>query len=183
MMTSSVVVFMVVIVKFSELTMDVYRYYWMKTFGYLAVLCCRFDIFGFTPDSPQDEAGIKRSSEYLESLIKEEVDAGIASERVIIGGFSQGGAIALCTALNSKRKLAGVLALSSWLPMHAHFISRGNAQLVNRDVPILQCHGKADQLLPFLIGHLTSQILKAQIGLTQAEFKVRSYSTWRCWTL
>ena len=102
----------------------------------------RFDIISLEPNGPQDEAGVKKAASecefYLFSLlaftvahvwnliatvsvlemVEKEVNAGIPSNRIMIGGFSQGGATALYTAVISKQPLAGVLALSSWLPLH-----------------------------------------------------------------
>ena len=72
-----------------------------------------YDLYGVTGGSKEDEDGIKNSQHYVTTLIQKELDRGIASERVVIAGFSQGGAIALHTALRYPKKLGGVLALST----------------------------------------------------------------------
>ena len=80
-------------------------------------------------------------------LVQEEIKNGIPSESIFIGGFSQGGATALYTALTSPVKFAGVIALSTWLPLHARFPQ----ELANFDgkfkTPIIQCHGDADLMV------------------------------------
>lgn len=101
-------------------------------------------------------------------LVNEEIKAGIPSERIFIGGFSQGGATALYTALTSQLKFAGVIALSTWLPLHANFPS----QLVQADkaLPIIQCHGDADPMVPHDWGKATVMKLQS-MGFNQVDFK------------
>lgn len=73
------------------------------------------------PSGPEDEDGIRKASEMVHAMIAEEIAAGIPSNRIIIGGFSQGGALALYSALTYAQPLAGVIALSTWLPLHQRF--------------------------------------------------------------
>ena len=80
-----------------------------------------FDLMSLDPNGSEDSAGIKKSVGYVESLIAEEISGGIAPERIILGGFSQGGALALYTALTSKQKIGGIVGLSCWLPLHKEF--------------------------------------------------------------
>lgn len=73
----------------------------------------------------QDDAGIQESVEHVNGLIQKEIDAGIASERIVVAGFSQGGHLALKVALKHPRKLGGCIAMSTWLeglsfPVHTH---------------------------------------------------------------
>ena len=75
----------------------------------------------------------------------------------IIGGFSQGGALSLYTALHTNHKLAGVVALSCWFPLHKQIA--GSSQ-TNKDIPFLQAHGDCDPVVPFKWGQLTSQLLR-----------------------
>lgn len=75
----------------------------------------------------EDVEGIKRAASSVHSLIEEELKAGIPSTRIVIGGFSQGGALSLYSSLRTPHTLAGVVALSCWLPLHASFPA------VNRD--------------------------------------------------
>ncbi|KAL1450938.1 hypothetical protein WDU94_003245, partial [Cyamophila willieti] len=80
-----------------------------------------FDLISLDANSKEDEEGIKRAAQKIHSLIDKEVSSGIPSDRIVIGGFSQGGALALYSALTYPKKLAGVVALSCWLPMHKTF--------------------------------------------------------------
>lgn len=70
---------------------------------------------------PEDEGGIRSAAETVHSMIAQEVAAGISTERIILGGFSQGGALAIFSALTFPQPLAGVIALSTWLPLRQKF--------------------------------------------------------------
>ena len=72
-------------------------------------------------NGPEDEEGIRRATELVHSMIEQEIKGGIASNRIVVGGFSQGGALALYSALLFPKPLAGVIALSCWLPLHNQF--------------------------------------------------------------
>ena len=97
------------------------------------------------------------------NLVQDEIKNGIPSESIFIGGFSQGGATALYTALTSPIKFAGVIALSTWLPLHARFPH----ELANFDgkfkTPIIQCHGDADRMVIFLILNIRKFIFKVSL--------------------
>lgn len=69
----------------------------------------------------EDEKRVLSSAELVRKLIDEEIKSGIPSHRIIVGGFSQGGALALYTAVTYPKRLGGVLPLSSWLPLHQQF--------------------------------------------------------------
>ncbi|XP_004275061.1 acyl-protein thioesterase 1 [Orcinus orca] len=129
-----------------------------------------FDIIGLSPDSQEDETGIKQAAESVKALIDQEVKNGIPSNRIILGGFSQGGALSLYTALTTQQKLAGVTALSCWLPLRASF-PQGPISGVNRDISILQCHGDSDPLVPLMFGSLTAERLKTLVNPTNVTFK------------
>lgn len=81
----------------------------------------RFDLRSLEPSGPEDEEGIRRAAEMVHSLIAEEVAAGIPTKRIVLGGFSQGGALAIYSALTFPEPLAGIIALSAWLPLHQKF--------------------------------------------------------------
>lgn len=76
---------------------------------------------GLSPDAPEDEAGIKKAAENIKALIEHEMKNGIPANRIVLGGFSQGGALSLYTALTCPHPLAGIVALSCWLPLHRNF--------------------------------------------------------------
>lgn len=118
-----------------------------------------YDIKGLALQSEQDAVGIHASAQLVQQLIQTELDAGIPAQRIVIAGFSQGGAIALHTALRYPQRLAGVLALSTYLPLHAALATE--ASDANRDVPILMCHGRQDPVVPPQLGQLSLELLKA----------------------
>ncbi|CAO2580993.1 Acyl-protein thioesterase 1, partial [Lemmus lemmus] len=130
-----------------------------------------FDIIGLSPDSQEDESGIKQAAENVKALIEQEVKNGIPSNRIILGGFSQGGALSLYTALTTQQKLAGVTALSCWLPLRDSF-PQGPINSANRDISILQCHGDCDPLVPLMFGSLTVEKLKALVNPSNVTFKI-----------
>ncbi|KAL8622444.1 hypothetical protein ACOMHN_034109 [Nucella lapillus] len=127
-----------------------------------------FDIHGLNSSSSQDEAGIKEASQTLQGLIEKEEKSGIPSSRIFIGGFSQGGAVALYTAFAVDRPVGGVVALSTWLPLHKT-LADDKVPKYNKDVPVLQCHGTHDPLVQFAWGQQTNQLIKT--FTSNAEFK------------
>ena len=118
-----------------------------------------YDILSLTRMSQQDEAGIRDSEKIVQGFIQRELDAGIAARRIVIAGFSQGGAIALQTALRYPQRLAGLLPLSTYLPMADKLATEASA--ANRDLPILMCHGEFDPVLPYSMGENSWEILRA----------------------
>ncbi|XP_064409739.1 acyl-protein thioesterase 1 isoform X1 [Latimeria chalumnae] len=129
-----------------------------------------FDITCLSPEAEEDATGIKLAAETIKSLIDQEVKNGIPSHRIILGGFSQGGALALYTALTTQQKLGGVVALSCWLPLRNTF-PQVAANSANKDIHVLQCHGEADPLVPLLFGSLTHEKLKSIINPANVSFK------------
>ena len=119
-----------------------------------------YDVFGFTPGSREDEAGIHQSQTYIESLISKEVARGIPSNRIVLAGFSQGGAVVLQTALRYKLPLGGVLALSTYLPLKSSL--EKEKSLLNEHIPIFMAHGTSDNVITFSTNHLSVEVLKAQ---------------------
>ena len=93
-----------------------------------------------------DEDGVRASEKILCDLVKSEIDAGIAPERIVLAGFSQGGAVALHAGLRYPQTLAGIMALSTYLPMHQ--ATSDEASEANRKVPIFMAHGSQDPLIP-----------------------------------
>jgi len=116
-----------------------------------------FDLLSLDPAGKEDEAGIKKAAQVVDLIIAEELKTGIPADRIMIGGFSQGGALSLYTALHTNHKLAGVVALSCWFPLHKQIA--GSSQ-TNKDIPFLQAHGDCDPVVPFKWGQLTSQLLR-----------------------
>jgi phospholipase/carboxylesterase len=101
-----------------------------------------YDIYN---DRRQDEAGIRGSQARVEALLARERERGVPSHRMVLAGFSQGGAIALQTGLRHAERLAGILALSTYLPLPESVDFE--ASPANRDVPIMMMHGIQDPLI------------------------------------
>jgi len=118
-----------------------------------------YDIKTLTAEGRTDEAGLRESIARVGALIAAERTFGIASERIVIAGFSQGGATALHAALRHPEPLAGVLALSCYLPLQAALA----AELAdaNQAMPILMCHGQQDPVLPIALGRAARDWLRA----------------------
>jgi phospholipase/carboxylesterase len=110
---------------------------------------------------PEDEAGIRASQKLLEELISAEKSKGIKSERIVLAGFSQGGAIALQTALRYPEKLAGVLALSTYLPLAQK--AGGEKSPANQETPIFMAHGRYDDIIPLARAEVSKEVL-AKLG-------------------
>ncbi|KAI0099881.1 acyl-protein thioesterase-1-like protein [Nemania sp. FL0031] len=110
----------------------------------------------------QDEPGLLRTREYVHGLIQAEIDAGIPSDRIIVGGFSQGGAMSLLSGLTAKVKLGGVIGLSCWLPIDNKFPSLVQESDLNHETPIFMAHGTADPVVPTALGQLSYEVLKKQ---------------------
>jgi lysophospholipase-2 len=126
-----------------------------------------FDLMSLDPNGPEDEPGIRKAVAYVEKLIDDEISQGVPSERIVLGGFSQGGALAMFTALTTKHKLGGLVALSCWFPLHKTLLSEGGT--LNSDLPVLQCHGDCDPIVPYKWGQMTSTMLKKL--LSKYDFK------------
>ncbi|KAI0403106.1 acyl-protein thioesterase-1-like protein [Xylaria palmicola] len=108
----------------------------------------------------QDEPGLLRTRDYVNTLIQAEIDAGIPANRIVLGGFSQGGAMALLTGLTAKVKLAGIVGLSCWVPLDSKIPSLIQESNNNQDTPIFMAHGTVDQVVPTAFGKLSYELLK-----------------------
>jgi len=93
-----------------------------------------------------DEKGVRASQAAIGNLIARENKRGVASRQIVVAGFSQGGAIALEAGLRYPERLAGIMALSTYLPLAAKLEAEASAQ--NRDVPIFFAHGSHDPVIP-----------------------------------
>jgi phospholipase/carboxylesterase len=92
-----------------------------------------------------DVAGVLASQAQVEALIAREKTRGIAAKRILVAGFSQGGAMALHTGVRHAERLAGIVALSTYLPMPDRLPTEASA--ANRDVPIFMAHGTMDPVI------------------------------------
>ncbi|KAK2164133.1 hypothetical protein LSH36_68g05012 [Paralvinella palmiformis] len=118
-----------------------------------------FDVFGLDMKCKEDVDGIKAAADLLQKYIAEEEKKGIDRSRIVVGGFSQGGAVALYSALTyDKPPLAGIVALSTWLPLAQGFPQAAKA---NKETPIFQAHGLADPIVNYNFGKITSELVKS----------------------
>jgi phospholipase/carboxylesterase len=117
-----------------------------------------YDISGLEIAQQQDETGIRASIVLLDELIDREITRGIASENVILAGFSQGGAIVLAGGIRHKTRLGGVAALSTYLPMAEK--TDAEASAANRSMPIFMAHGMLDPTIPHALGEMSREYLK-----------------------
>jgi len=116
-----------------------------------------YDIKAPQINALQDEAGIRQSQHYILALVEREIARGIKSENIILAGFSQGGAIALHTALRYEKPLAGIMALSTYLPLADTVENEINQ--ANRKTRIFIAHGKYDPIVPFQLAAETNVML------------------------
>ncbi len=130
-----------------------------------------YDVYGITPVSKEDETGIQASQRYIDGLIEHEINRGIPSKRIVLAGFSQGGAIALHTALRYPQKLGGVLALSTYLPLHGKFATE--AHIANADTPIFMAHGIFDDIISLEMSQMSRDLLQSrQYFINWHEYKM-----------
>jgi phospholipase/carboxylesterase len=109
-----------------------------------------YDITGLGADRKEDDAGIRESAGVVNGYIEQQNARGVATGRIVLAGFSQGGAIALQASLRYPKRLGGVMALSTYLPLQASVAAE--ASPANKDVPILMCHGLRDPMIAAAIG-------------------------------
>lgn len=118
-----------------------------------------YDIKGMDLTDKEDLPGMQSSRAIVENLVEAQIAAGIASHNIALAGFSQGGAVAYYTGIRSGRKLAGILALSTYLP----FVSDAAREhtRVNLEAPILAMHGNRDPVVPISAGKQSANALAA----------------------
>src|SRR5512139_468957 len=118
-----------------------------------------YDILGTDLVRREDERGIRASQGMVEALIEREVARGVARSRIVLAGFSQGGAITLHTGLRQPQPLAGLIALSCYLPLAESFSKEAAAG--SRGVPVFFAHGTQDPVVPLARGAASRDALKA----------------------
>jgi phospholipase/carboxylesterase len=105
-----------------------------------------YDVRADGGERREDEEGVRDTKKAVEALIARELSRGVPTRSIVLAGFSQGGAMALHTGLRHPERLAGILALSCFLPL-ATTLER-EASAANRDVPVFMAHGVYDQVIP-----------------------------------
>jgi phospholipase/carboxylesterase len=111
-----------------------------------AVMRAWYDVYGLEGVRREDDAGVRAAQASVEALIARENARGVPAARLVLAGFSQGGAIALQTGLRHPERLAGIMALSTYLPLASTLAAE--ASPANRGVPIFMAHGRHDPLIP-----------------------------------
>ncbi len=114
--------------------------------------------FDFNPAGGADLAGMKKSAARVRDLIQNEIDNGMPAQRILLAGFSQGGVMAFHTGLYYPKKLAGILALSTFLA-EGEQLAAGKSG-ANADIPIFMCHGQQDAVLPMSLGKASHETLE-----------------------
>lgn len=146
-------------------------------------------------DKHEDRDGMLDSARTIDRYIQDEINAGIPAERIVVGGFSQGGSMSLLAGLTARRedglfggksgwKLGGVAVLSGWMPLldafpkvvTSPFQTPDNSNELSQmasphlvTTPILMCHGTADTIIPYSLGQRVSRILTSDLGLPALE--------------
>ena len=116
-----------------------------------------YDIGELTAGAIEDAAGIEESAARIRALIRREADLGIATQRIVLAGFSQGGAMALQVGTRFLERLAGILALSTYLPLRDRLAAE--ASDANGAIPILMCHGLRDQMITPQVARYSKEVL------------------------
>ncbi|MET0290603.1 MAG: dienelactone hydrolase family protein [Pseudoxanthomonas sp.] len=117
-----------------------------------------YDIAGADFANRADAAGVAESIEQVEALIARETERGVPPNRVLLAGFSQGGAITLAVGARREVPLAGLIALSTYLPDPAALSSYGTAEA--KAQPVFASHGSYDPVVPFAVGQASAQALQ-----------------------
>jgi len=124
-----------------------------------AVMRAWYDVYGLQGVRREDAAGVRASQAAVEELLAREKKRGIPASRLVLAGFSQGGAIALQTGLRHPERLAGIMALSTYLPVADTLAAEASA--ANRDVPIFMAHGLDDPLIPIERARTSRKLLES----------------------
>lgn len=117
-----------------------------------------FDLYNLERLHPVDSAGIAASVAATHALIDREIERGVASEHIVVAGFSQGGVIALHAALQYPHALAGIAALSTYLPLAEELGKKQTPE--NADTPVFMAHGLYDGVLSIQLGRMSHAALE-----------------------
>ncbi|CZT51194.1 related to lysophospholipase [Rhynchosporium secalis] len=120
-----------------------------------------YDIIEFGDlQSGQDETGILKSRDYFHTLIASEIEAGIPSNRIVLGGFSQGGAMSIFSGITAPTKLGGIFGLSCYLLLHKKLKDFVPTESPNKETPVFMGHGDSDPVVKPEWGQMTAKILR-----------------------
>jgi len=119
-----------------------------------------YDIRNVDLQRQEDEAGVRQSQATLEGLIEDQIALGFESNQIVLAGFSQGGAIVYQTGARTAHKLAGLIALSTYLPCEASLDAE--LKMVNLDTPVLAAHGEQDNIVLMERGEKAVKLLSGK---------------------
>jgi len=111
-------------------------------------------------DAQQDTKGIHQSANVINAFIEHEISQGVPAKNIFLVGFSQGGVIALQTGLRYPKKLAGILGLSTYLPLPDTLPAELHD--ANKNTPLMMAHGQHDQVIPIAIGKYSCELIEKQ---------------------
>jgi phospholipase/carboxylesterase len=122
-----------------------------------------YDILSLDGDGRSEESSVRESAQALLDLVAAEVDSGVAPARIVLAGFSQGGAVAMHAGLRYPQAVAGLMLLSTYLPVPGAFAAevRDNASSQPQSVPIFMAHGTFDPMLPLALGKETAATIES----------------------
>ena len=121
-----------------------------------------YDILSFDGDGRSDETGLLESTALLLDLVDQEIDRGVDPGRIVLAGFSQGGAVVMHAGLRYPTPLAGLMLLSTYMPLPGRFtaeVVNGNAKQP-LSVPLFMAHGSFDPVLPLALGKESAQLIR-----------------------
>lgn len=118
-----------------------------------------FDILTLSRSGPEDESAIRKSAAKVTELIDQEIERGVRSSQIVIAGFSQGGALALHLGLREPRPLAGIMALSAFLPLATRLAAEKSPS--NSNTPMFIAHGTDDQIIEIGFAERSLETLRA----------------------
>lgn len=134
-----------------------------------------YDIKSAEIASQPDEAGIRGSAELVNQLVEEQLAQGISASRIVLAGFSQGGAVVLQAGLRQRHTLAGIMALSTYLPLAESLAAEKSDS--NQNTPIFLAHGSIDQVIPVSLAYTARGLLeKAGYQLEWHEYEDMPHS-------
>ncbi|KAG6891704.1 hypothetical protein C0992_010107 [Termitomyces sp. T32_za158] len=126
-----------------------------------------FDIYSFGFNTEEDENGMLESARAINQLIANEIDSGVDASRIVLGGFSQGATMSILTGLTGERKLAGIAALSGWLPLPAKFKSLASSYASS--IPVFYGHGSADPLVKLEKCEASAEFLATELKIPRSN--------------
>jgi len=126
-----------------------------------------YDILSLDTIGRADAQGVRDSTELLEALIRRETERGIAAERIVVAGFSQGGAVAINAVLHAEVRLGGLMALSTYLALPGEL----NDSVGHRELPVFMAHGSFDPMLPMQWGRASAdKLIEAGFSLEWHDY-------------